>query len=77
MTLPDSLTRRIEAIARREGRSPEAVLESLLDDYEQRQLQHHPIEDFVGAFDDEVTDLSVTVRETLRRKFAPTDDGSA
>lgn len=77
MTIPDPLTKRLEAIAQREGRTPEAVLQALLDEYEQRQVDTDPIEDFIGAFDDDVTDLSVTVNETLRRKFEEDADGSA
>jgi len=72
MVLTEALTQRIEAIAKREGRTPQEVLQSLLDAYEQQD----PLEDFIGAFDDDVTDLSVTVRDTLKRKFAHTDDNA-
>ena len=70
--IPERLTERLKAIAEREGRTPEAVLEDLLNAYER-----DPIEDFIGAFDDDVRDLSVTVRETLRQKFAEPDDSAA
>ena len=36
MTLPETLTQRLQTIAEREGRSPEAILQELLDAYEQR-----------------------------------------
>lgn len=77
MTLPDTLVHRIEAIARREGRKPEEVLQSLLDAYEEQHINTDSVEDFIGIFDDDVNDLSVTVRETLHRKFRQTDDSSA
>lgn len=92
MTLSEPLTRRIEALAEREGRKPEELMQALLDDYEARrtdeQLQDDPqhpedpnpdqtIEAFIGAFDDDVSDLSVTVRETIRQRFEQPDDRSA
>lgn len=77
MTLTETLTKRIEAIARREGRTPEELVQLLLDEYEQEHADKDPIEAFIGAFDDDVTDLSVTVRETLRRKFEQANDESA
>lgn len=78
MILTDPLTERIKAIAKRKGRTPEDLLRELLDEYEARQKQtHDPIEDFIGAFDDDVTDLSTTVRETLHRKFRQDDDSTA
>lgn len=77
MTLPDKLAQRIEALAEREGLTPETLLETLLDEYEAHQRQEGSIEDFIGAFDDDVTDLSVTVRETLHQKFVADDDRSA
>ncbi len=79
MTLLEDLTQRLQTIAEREGRSPEAILQELLDAYEQRpsgEAPKDPLENFIGAFDDDVTDLSTTVRETLRQKFTD-DDGSA
>lgn len=89
MTFPEPLTRRIEAIAEREGRKPEELMQALLDEYEARhigeQAQAEPqnledpdsdqlVEAFIGAFDDEVSDLSVTVRETIRQRFEQSDD---
>jgi hypothetical protein len=76
MTLPDLWVERIEAIARREGRTVEEVLNSLLEDYEPQQNVADSIEDFIGVFDDDVTDLSVSVRQTLRQRFGYHDDGA-
>jgi len=82
MTLSDPLVKRVAELAEREGRTPEEMLQTLIDAYEHshavvQQHERDPIEDFIGAFDDDVTDLSVTVRETLRRKFASDDDRTA
>lgn len=76
MTLPDTLTQRLRAIAEREGRTPESLLQSLLDAYEQRTTNGDPIDKFIGAFDDDVTDLSTTVRQTLQQKFKTDNDSS-
>ncbi len=69
MTLPDPLTQRIQRIAEREGKSPEALVEQLLDAYENRTSPADAIEAFIGAFDDDIPDLSTTVRQTLKQKF--------
>jgi hypothetical protein len=53
-------------------------LQELLDG-EQRvsgEAPKDPIDNFIGAFDDEVTDLSTTVRETLRQKFTDHDSSA-
>ena len=77
MSLSPKLTERIEAIAKREGRTPDDLLASLLDTYESHQVATSSVDQFIGAFDDDVTDMSVTVRETLRKKFEKPDDRSA
>jgi len=64
MTLPKPLTQRIEEIAAREGRSIESVVQTMLELYEQEE-QRDPIEDFIGAFDDDVSDRSTTVHKPL------------
>lgn len=73
MTLSPTLIQRIETLAQRKQTTPEAVLTTLLDRYEQSD----PVEDFIGAFDDDVVDLSLTVRETLKQHFGKPDDGAA
>ena len=77
MTLPDTLTQRLQTIAESEGRTPEAFLQALLDAYEQRTIGESAVDEFIGAFDDDVTDLSTTVRETLRQRFQTDHDSSA
>ncbi len=79
MTLLDNLTKRLRTIAEREGRSPEVILQELLDAYEQSASGEAPkdlIDNFIGAFDDNVTDLSTTVREALHQKFADHDNSA-
>jgi len=79
MTVFENLTQRLQTIARHEGRSPEAILQELLDAYEQRasgEAPKDPLDNFIGAFDDDVTDLSTTVRETLRQKFTDHDSSA-
>ena len=80
MTIPDALTERIEAIAKREGRTPEEVIQTLLDEYEQQHTdtaERDPIEDFIGMIDADVTDMSVTVSQTLREIFGAKDGDTA
>ena len=71
MTIPEALIERLERIAEREGKSPENVLENLIEEYEMRKKA---LSNFIGYFDDDVTDLSSTVNETLRKRFGKEDD---
>jgi len=59
MDISLDLTKRLESIAQREGRSVDALLQNLLDDYEVHQ--QNALENFIGAFDDDITNLSETV----------------
>jgi hypothetical protein len=79
VTLPDDIARRLEEIARLENRSLAEVVSSLLDQYpvptdDDVQAIDDPI---IGIFDDDVTDMSTTVRETMddywRQKYGRTD----
>lgn len=74
MSIPPALAERIEDVAKREGLTTEELLQTLLDEYEHRQQQ--ALDAFIGAFDDDVSDMSVTVNETLQQKFKATDDRS-
>lgn len=77
MILPDALVQRLEAAAAREGRSVASLVQSLLDAYERPAPEKDPIEDFIGVFNDDVADMSSTVRETLRKKFQQDDDSTS
>jgi hypothetical protein len=71
LILPDDLAERLHALARRENRPVEEVLSTLLDIY----TASDPLTAMDGMFDDEITDLSTSVRETMNRYYqtAPTD----
>lgn len=72
ITLPDELARRLAEVARRENRPVETVALEILE-------QHVPSQDEVeqgpdwglilGVFDDDITDMSTTVKETLRNYY--------
>jgi hypothetical protein len=79
VTLPDELAQRLAEIARREKRPLAEVIASMVERYPVPPAED--IENFVdpiiGIFDDDVTDMSTTVRETMdaywRKKHDPTD----
>ncbi len=62
LIIESDLAERLQDLARRENRPVEAVLASLLDLY---TAQSDALAAMDGAFDDDVTDLSTTVRETM------------
>lgn len=49
-----------------------ASIGSMLDAYVPRRMVTHfkDLEEMQGMFDDDVTDLSMTIRETLKDKFS-------
>jgi hypothetical protein len=65
---------KIHELAARQGITVDDVLERMIDQYEQRL---EAFEALSGAFDDDVTDMSVTVRETMndyyKRKYESVD----
>ena len=78
LIIPDELAQRLQNIARRENRPLEAVLESLLEQYEPLreniitkadQDSANPLTAMDGMFEDEITDLSTTVRETMAKFY--------
>jgi len=80
ITLPDELAQRLAEVARRENRPVETVALEILEQYtppsDSQAESDAAFEAIFGMFDD-VTDLSVTVRETIqehfRKKDVPTD----
>ncbi|HLE82252.1 MAG TPA: hypothetical protein VJA25_13325 [Dehalococcoidia bacterium] len=62
LVIEQELADRLREIARRENRRVEEILASLLDLY---TAQSDLLTAMDGMFDDEVTDLSTTVRETM------------
>lgn len=73
LTIPDELAKRLEAIAEREQRAVADVLADLVSRYMSNQESEDALMAMDGMFDDDVTDLSSTVRETLdeyyRKKY--------
>jgi hypothetical protein len=78
LTIRDDLAKRLREIAQQEQRSVDEVLGAMIDHYRDADSAagSDPVEAFIGAFDDEVSDLSTTVRETMqtyyRRKYGRT-----
>lgn len=66
LVIQDDLAERLRDIARRENRLVEEVLSDLLELYD-KSLD--ALEAMDGAFEDEVTDLSTTVRETMSEYY--------
>ena len=84
LNISETLAATLDAYAKREGRSVEALLEKLLAEYNWLPPSERTIEEqsaalaaMSGLFDDEVTDLSSTVHENvqhaLRKKYGSAD----
>jgi hypothetical protein len=69
LLLPEQLVQKLQDIARRENRPVEAVVASMVENYEPQNDDTDPIDAIVGVFDDDITDLSTTVRETIQEYF--------
>lgn len=74
LIIQDELAERLRVIAQRENRPVEEVLAELLELYAvqsqdlQKEVRQSPADSLAameGVFDDDVTDLSTTVRETM------------
>lgn len=62
LTIEEGLAERLKDVARQENRPVEEVLASLLDLY---AAQSDSLDAMDGMFEDDVSDLSATVRDTL------------
>ena len=60
----EQLIQRLQRLAARENRPIEDLLQALLDQYTSRL---DALEAMDGMFDDDITDLSTSVRETMSR----------
>ena len=73
ITLPEELAQRIEEIAQQEHRSVVETVASMVEKYKPRLLSQEAsdaaLDAIVGVFDDDITDLSTTVRETLHKYY--------
>lgn len=72
IVLPDHLAQQLEEIARRENRALVEVIENMLQHYTPISPTDEKAPDWdsiVGIYDDDVTDMSTSVRETLQTYF--------
>ncbi|MBN1563144.1 MAG: hypothetical protein JXA10_04850 [Anaerolineae bacterium] len=66
LVLSKKMAEQLQAIAKREKRSVEDILDSMLKMY---NAVSEPLAAMDGMFDDDITDLSTTVRETMREFY--------
>jgi hypothetical protein len=83
LTIDDELAARLESIAEREKRSVQDVLHTLVDQYEGRspdelsdEEYQKALDAFIGMIDDDITDASMTVRETMAEIYRRKYDGT-
>jgi len=70
--LPEALAQRIEAIAQQEHRSIVDVMTSMVEKYQPEPPTEEQGPDWsmiLGIGDENITDMSTTVRETLQKYF--------
>jgi hypothetical protein len=70
--IPEHLARRLEELAEREQRSVDEVAVSILQDHVPSEVtseEVNPLDAIMGMFDDDVSDLSSTVKETLAEYY--------
>jgi hypothetical protein len=73
IAIPDKLAEQLEIVAQRENRPVAKVIETMLAQYEpptssvEREL--HPLDAFIGIYDDDITDMSTSVRQTIKEHF--------
>ena len=70
LDIQSDLIERLRAIAQRENRTVDDVITELLAMYDAHQSQaDDALEAMDGMFDDDISDLSTTVRETMRTYY--------
>ncbi len=69
----EQLVQRLQTLAARENRPIEELLQTLLDQYTSRI---DAMEAMNGMFDDDISDLSTSVRETMNTYYRKRDDSS-
>jgi plasmid stability protein len=71
LIIHDQLAERLRGVAARENRSVEDVLSDLVDRYTDAHVKPSPdaLAAMAGMFDDDVTDLSTTVDQTMRAYY--------
>ena len=76
--LPDDLAEQLEAIARRENRSLADVVALMVEQYNLTADQdnidvQHPLDAFLGIYEDDIANMSISVRETIQEHFRKND----
>jgi hypothetical protein len=78
IAIPDKLAEQLETVARRENRPVAEVIETMLEQYEPKippdAGERHPLDAFIGLYDDDITDMSTSVRKTIREHFQRKND---
>ncbi len=73
IALPDELAKRLEEIAQREKLPVADLIASWIEQEETdtaiEDADDDPITSIIGIYDDDITDLSTTVRETLQKYY--------
>ncbi len=73
ITIPDELAEQLETVARLENRPVVEVIETMLEQYEPKIQpeagETHPLDAFIGIYDDDITDMSTSVRQTIKEHF--------
>ena len=73
IAIPDDLAKQLERVARRENRQVSEVIEAMLAQYtpgaRPEEESAHPLDAFVGIYDDDITYMSTSVRETIQTHF--------
>ncbi len=71
ITLPDELVHRLEEISRHENRSLAEIVATMTEQYRPAETPGEtPDWDMIlGVYEDDVTDMSTTVRETMKKYY--------
>lgn len=72
IVLPDHLAQQLEEIAQRENRPVAEVIENMMQHYTLIPSSDEKPPDWdsiIGIYDDDVTDMSTSVRETLQAYY--------
>ncbi len=73
ISVSNEVANELEALARLEKRSVSDLIIDMLNQYREKSIQQEDADQaflaMAGAFDDDLTDLSTSVRETMDRHF--------
>ncbi|MBI1257298.1 MAG: hypothetical protein GC204_07495 [Chloroflexi bacterium] len=79
LMIDDELLQRLQDIAKEENRPVNEVLRSMVEQYPEKPFAAVSAEALLamdGMFDDDVTDMSVTIRETMKDYYRKKYDDS-